>query len=396
MIFSRAVIALVGCLSVASALVVRTDDAGLTGTAASTATATATPTTTPIPTGEFLTTKFITVAGHTNAHETVAGHTVTLVLPTCIQTEIPDKNGFVPPGTCHALYDFYPSFAAAVLFSLLFGVVTTLHITQAAKRKTTFCWVIIMACFWEFFSFVTRAISTKYQQNAGLVLVSQILVLIAPLWVNAFDYIILGRMVHFFLPSRSILGISGSLLGTIFVLLDVVSFIIQIIGGSIAGPTAPQSEVFKGIHIYMGGIGLQQFFIFILLGLAAHLHRQLSTLERNGTGKKNWRPLLFTLYLSLGLITIRIFFRLIEFSAGEEPDKNPLPFHEAYFYVFEAVPMLFALAAMNVVHPGSVLVGPDADMPGLKTLLCGRRRRQDVGMEWNGTEVKNDAPYSRV
>ncbi|KAJ7510866.1 RTA1 domain-containing protein [Mycena galericulata] len=394
MFFFRSVIALVGFLSMTSALVVRTDNAGgPTATATSTPTPTLTPT--AVPTGEFLTTKFITVAGHTDAHATIAGHTVTLVLPTCIQTEIPDKNGFVPPGTCNALYDFYPSFAAAVLFSLLFGAVTALHIAQAVKYKNgrsayTFCWVIIMACFWEFSSFVTRAISTKYQQNVGLVLVSQILVLIAPLWVNAFDYIILGRMIHFFLPSHSILGISGSLLGIGFVMMDVVSFVIQLVGGSIAGPTAPESEVFKGIHIYMGGIGLQQFFIVIFLGLAARLHKQLLALERNGTGKTNWRPLLYTLYASLGLITIRIIFRLVEFSAGEDADQNPLPFHEAR-------PMLFALAAMNVVHPGSVLVGPDADMPGLKMLLCGgRRKTQIVGTEWNGMEIKNNAPYSRV
>ncbi|KAJ7763999.1 RTA1 domain-containing protein [Mycena maculata] len=362
MFFSREV-ALVGFLSVTSALVVRTDNIG--GPTA-TATATSTPTLTPtaVPTGVFLTTKFLTVAGHTDAHVTVPADTITLVLPTCIQTEIPDKNGFVPPGTCHALYDFYPSFAAAVLFSVFFGVVTALYIAQAVKCKTTFCWVIIVACFWEFSSFVTRANTTKYQQNAGLALVSQILVLIAPLWVNAFDYIVLGRMIHFFLPSHSILGISGSLLGIAFVMLDVVSFVVQLIGGSLAGPTAPESEVFKGIHIYMGGIGLQQFFIFIFLGLAARLHRQLLTLERNGTGKKNWRPLLFTLYANTHLLP-----SYIEFSAGNEADKNPLPFHEAYFYVFEAVPMLFALAAMNVVHPGLVLVGADADMPGLKTLL---------------------------
>jgi hypothetical protein len=132
MFFSRAAIALLGFFGVTSALVVRTDNPGPTATA----TATPTPTPTAVPTGVFLTTKFITVAGHTDAHVTVPGHTIALVLPTCIQTEIPDKNGFVPPGTCHALYDFYPSFAAAVLFSLLFGVVTALHIAQAVKYKT--------------------------------------------------------------------------------------------------------------------------------------------------------------------------------------------------------------------------------------------------------------------
>ncbi|KAJ6625674.1 RTA1 like protein-domain-containing protein, partial [Mycena sp. CBHHK59/15] len=310
-------------ISMTSALVVRTDNTGPTSTTTSMPTLTAVPT------------------GHTNAHATVPGHTIILVLPTCITTEIPDKNGYVPPGTCHALHPL----------SILF-VVTVLHISQAVKYKMTFCWVLVMACCWELFSFVTRAISTKYQQDAGLALVTQILVLMAPLWVNVFDYMVLGRMIHFFLPSYSILRISGLLLGLTFVMLDVVSLIIQLIGGSLTGPTALESEVFKGIHLYMGGIGLQQFFIFVFLGLVVRLHRQLLALECNGTGKKNWRPLLLTLNASLGLITIRIFFCLIEFLAGKEPDKNPLPFHRMYFYVFEAVPMLFALASINIRASG--------------------------------------------
>ncbi|KAJ7585078.1 RTA1 domain-containing protein [Mycena floridula] len=358
---------LAGLVGMVLGLAVRTADA--------TGTVSATPTSTPTsaPTGVFLTTEFITIAGHTDAHATVAGQTITLVLPTCVMTEIPDKNGFVPPGTCHALYDYYPSFAAAVLFSILFGAVSVLHIVQAAKYKAKFCWVLIMAALWEFFSFATRSISTKHQQSGGLALVTQLFVLLAPLWVNAFDYMVLGRMIHFFMPSHSILGISGSVFGIVFVSLDFISFVVQLVGGSLASPTSPESQVFKGIHIYMGGIGLQQFFIVVFLVLAVHLHRQLLKLERYGTGKKNWRPLLFSLYASLILITIRILFRLVEFSAGKEPDKNPIPFHEAYFYVFDAVPMLFALAIMNFVHPGSVLVGPDAEMP---SLLCGWRKKK--------------------
>jgi hypothetical protein len=128
MLISHAIITLIGFITMTSALVVRTDNAGPT--------ATSTPTPTAVPTGVFLTTKFITIAGHTDAHATVAGKTITLVLPTCIQTEIPDKNGYVPPGTCHSLYKFYPSFAAAILFSVLFGVTTVLHIAQAVKYKT--------------------------------------------------------------------------------------------------------------------------------------------------------------------------------------------------------------------------------------------------------------------
>ena len=84
---------------------------------------------------EFITTKYITIAGQTNNYVTLAPQTITLALPTCIQTIIPDKNGYVPPGTCGSLYDYYPSFAAAVVFAILFGILTIAHITQAALFK---------------------------------------------------------------------------------------------------------------------------------------------------------------------------------------------------------------------------------------------------------------------
>ena len=84
---------------------------------------------------EFITTKYITIAGQTNDHVTIAPQTITLALPTCSQTITPDKNGYVPPGTCGALYDYYPSFAAAVVFAILFGMLTVAHIAQAAVFK---------------------------------------------------------------------------------------------------------------------------------------------------------------------------------------------------------------------------------------------------------------------
>ncbi|MCJ1414505.1 hypothetical protein MMC32_000832 [Xylographa parallela] len=303
-----------------------------------------------------------------------------LPTPTCIQTITPDANGYVPPGTCHALYKYYPSFAAAVVFSILFGVLTILHISQAAVHKKPFCWVIIMAGLWETGSFVTRALSTRAQQESGLALTSELLVLLAPLWVNAFDYMLLGRMIHFFLPARSLFGIRASMLALCFVAMDIVSFVVQLVGGAMGGTGAPPEQILKGVHIYMGGIGLQEFFIVVFLALAVRFHVQMMGLEKRGelrgTGKGRWRWLLGALYASLALISLRIFFRLIEFSAGTD-SSNPLPYHEIYFYAFDAVPMLLALTTMNVVHPGRFLVGPDSELPKMSW----RRKRAAKSME---------------
>ena len=74
-----------------------------------------------------------------------------------------------------------------------------------------------------------------------------------------------------------------------------------------AGPTALPADQMKAIHVYMGGIGLQQFFIFVFLGLAVKFNMEMLKMESRGrlaSTKTEWRRLLYALYASLGLITV--------------------------------------------------------------------------------------------
>ena len=184
-----------------------------------------------------------------------------------------------------------------------------------------------MAAVWETIAFTFRTISTRFQQNVGIYLVFQIFILLAPLCesiaiihfgflctnsrligVNAFDYMVLGRMIHFLVPSHALFSIPASTIAIGFVSLDIVSFVVQLVGGSWAGPTSSASAQEKGIHIYMGGIGLQQFFILVFIALAIKFQKEMSKLERSpralqGT-KRNWRPLLYTMYITMGLISV--------------------------------------------------------------------------------------------
>ncbi|KAL4747874.1 hypothetical protein BDW72DRAFT_215156 [Aspergillus terricola var. indicus] len=293
---------------------------------------------------------------------------------TCTPTVSPDANGYVPPDQCNALYQYYPSFAAAVAFSVLFGVLMITHFAQATAYKAGFVWVILMGAVWECAGYVARAVSTKDQQNTTVLTITQLFILLSPILVNAFDYMVLARMINFFVPERQIGIFKPSLLAFVFVFLDIASFVIQLIGGGMATPSADAATMLKGIHIYMGGIGIQQFFIMLFLIIAIQFHRRMFQLAREGrlAGlKAQWRPLLYALYISLLFITIRIIFRLVEFSRGND-DSNPMTHNEWYMYVFDAVPMWCAIAVWNLVHPGAVIKGPDAVMPPsrLRKILC--------------------------
>ena len=284
----------------------------------------------------------------------------------CI-TVTPDQNGYVPLDDCRNLWSYYPSFGAAILFSILFGMTMVIHVVQARIYRKRFCWVIIMAGIWETTGFILRTLSTRNQINMGLYIPEELFILLAPIWVNAFVYMTLGRMVYYFLPERKIWGISASKLAKYFVCIDILSFAVQAVGGSMAsgGTQESAASVMAGIHVYMAGIGIQEFFILVFLGLAITFHRRILFLEKSGALvtvhlNPKWRPLLYTLYVTLGFITIRIIFRLVQYSAGV---LSNIPTHEVYFYCFEALPMFLALLVLNITHPGRYLIGPESEYP---------------------------------
>jgi hypothetical protein len=110
----------------------------------------------------------------------------------------------------------------------------------------------------------------------------------------------------------------------------------------------------------MGGIGLQELFILIFTALAIRFQRKMNDIEAVQPVSLRWRPLLYTLYAGLGLITLRIIYRMIEYSTGI---RSPLATSEAAFYVLDAVPMFIAMGLLSIYHPGRVLIGPDSEFP---------------------------------
>ena len=119
-------------------------------------------------------------------------------------------------------YHYCASLPAAQTFTILYALAAIAHLTQAIHYRKRFCWVIIMASIWETASFALRWLSLYDIDPPSLSEYSQILVMLAPLWINAFCYMILGRVVLYFIPEQRVWGVSARRLSLIFVLLDVL------------------------------------------------------------------------------------------------------------------------------------------------------------------------------
>lgn len=144
---------------------------------------------------------------------------------------------------------FCPNMGASIFFTILFLACTVTHITQAVKYRKGYCWVIIMGAVWQTAAYALRSVSIKYYTNIGYYATWFLLILLSPLWINAYVYMVLGRMIYNYTSSAKVLGIKAWRCGMYFVILDVVAFIIQATGGSMAsGQDIPESQVKRGTY----------------------------------------------------------------------------------------------------------------------------------------------------
>jgi hypothetical protein len=300
--------------------------------------------------------------------------TTTTSTPSCI-TAVPGPHGYVPPEACNAQWSYEPSYSAAIAFSVLFCTLTLAHTVLAFTFRKRFCWVIIMASAWESAAFILRALGSHNQQSETFAIASQLFFLLAPLWINAFVYMTAGRLIYFLHPEKKIWRIKAISLGKWFVWLDIFSFIVQGAGGSMLNPGNSASTMETGKNIYMTGVGVQEAFILMFSALIIKFHMDALALERQGllhagsaNGRQNqmWKWATYSLYAVLLLITLRIIFRLVEFSGGVDPGTSSLPFIEGYALGLDAAPMVLALLILAVVHPGLVLRGEGSEFPSRK------------------------------
>ncbi len=269
-----------------------------------------------------------------------------------------------------------------------------------------------MGSLWETIAFAIHALGARDQQQIGFATVWNVLFLLAPLWINAFAYMTFARMVLYWHPGGKVAGLRATAIAKWFVLADILSFIIQGVGGIMASPSSTAEIVKVGLNIYLSGMALQQFFILLFLGLMYAFQRRCNQVRSSGygrDGKRDWRPLLFSLYGVLACITVslgwfspqltaifltpnqvRIIFRIAEFAGGVTP-SNPVPFHEEYTYALDCFPMMVALLIIAVWHPGRYLIGPDSEFPSLSRREKKQRKREKKAAVRGEKDAKKQA-----
>lgn len=180
-------------------------------------------------------------------------------------------------------------------------------------------------------------------------IIQSLLLLVAPPLFAASVYMELGRIVLMVDGERK-LFIRRTWLTKIFVIGDVACFLVQAYGsGMLASGDASKIDIAN--YVVIGGLFLQVAFFGFFVVAAAIFHFRLARSPISLALVRPWLKHMDGLYIVGVLILGRSIMRGVEFIQGY---GGYIMAHEAFLYAFDAVPMLFAVATMNIIHPGEV------------------------------------------
>ncbi|KAL0941404.1 rta1 domain-containing protein [Colletotrichum truncatum] len=247
--------------------------------------------------------------------------------------ELQSHNGYY-------LWHYVPNLVAAIIFEVLFVLVTFYHAWMIARTKTWFCIVFAIGGVLEIIGYAGRAIARERTGEIGPYVMQSVTILVAPALFAASVYMTLGRIIRS-VHGESLSVIRVNWLTRIFVTGDCFSFLVQASG---AGLMVKDGNQKMGQNLIVAGLVIQivLFGIFWLTSIIFHIRLAKYPTEASINGGSPWKSGLWMLYIVSCFIMVRSIFRLIEYILGG--DGYPLQ-NEWTLYVFDATLMFFVMVA---------------------------------------------------
>ena len=298
------------------------------------------------------------------------------------------------------IYGYNPSLAAAVVFSVLFGLVTLAGVLRCVRGGRTGLQVLVMlTALAECIGYLCRA-EFAHSPTLGVYLIQDLVILLAPNALALVTYKVLGQLIAVqqagqndvacsrpstctvpcFMDSRTGL-LRGSRVSMVFLISDAVAFLIQCGGGGImASNTSNPSKMKLGENTMLGGLAIQLIFfgLFTVLAVVAYRRRH-DTAQQQQQQATTCSPVgspaivdrvYHSLFVVIFLLTVRNLFRFVEFAQGNDGYAHT---HEVFFYLFETLPILATFSVMLWTNIAAALHDSVThfDLPSARSTLIG-------------------------
>ncbi|OCK85354.1 RTA1-domain-containing protein [Lepidopterella palustris CBS 459.81] len=247
------------------------------------------------------------------------------------------------------------STALAIVVAILYLFPTCVLFWQTViKYRSWFFFCVVFGSALEVGGYIARAVSSRKVSSVSPYAISSTLIILAPIFVAAGNYLLIGRLICTVLDANKhrIFGIRADRITKTFVWCDVASCMIQASGSGIASSgNWSGSNAKVGTSVLITGLSTQvATFVWFLAVIVAFWRNTKH--HTKSDAPPGWRKVLHAIYVSSALILIRCVYRVIEFALG----IHGYPFtHEWVFYVFETLPMLPAISIFCFYHPARIL-----------------------------------------
>ncbi|KAF2436834.1 RTA1-domain-containing protein [Tothia fuscella] len=250
------------------------------------------------------------------------------------------------------LFDFNPTLIGAIIATILFVVVSALHLWRMARARCWYCIPFVLGGIFEIVGYAARAAVHNNTGELITFIIQNIFLLVAPALFAASIYMTLGRVMRN-IEAEHLSPIRVTWLTKIFVIGDVLSFFVQSGGAGYQVKAKNASDTQMGQNIILAGLAIQIIMFFIFVVVIFIFQRRVKESVPNEAGKgSSWNTCINMLYATSLLILIRSFFRIIEYGMGKE---GYLLQHEWPLYVFDGILMWLMMVVFFWWHPTTML-----------------------------------------
>ncbi|PPQ64037.1 hypothetical protein CVT24_008850 [Panaeolus cyanescens] len=307
----------------------------------------------------------------------------------CYSTNDVDDNAAIPPDLLGAYspYGYVPSRDIAIVFIVLFGFSTLVHIAQAAKYRLWWLFPTVGLCgVLEVTGWAARLWSSYSPLLSSPFEMQITLTICAPTPLLAANFVILGEMIKYLGPSYS--RLSPRMYSIVFCTCDVISLVVQGVGGGMAATVETLEAANRGSHIMLGGIAFQLLVIVVYSACGFEFFMRylrdkpftpqsrakiwenksihMLTAGRRSALTPKLKIMGSALIFNTTTLFIRAIYRTIELEDGW---NGSIITNELYFNILDGAMIVLAIYTLNFVHPGIFLekgiTGEDDKKAGL-------------------------------
>ncbi|KAM5348780.1 hypothetical protein ACJ41O_008603 [Fusarium nematophilum] len=254
-----------------------------------------------------------------------------------------------------SIWMYSPSFPLAVIGTIVYSIIFfAIFYLTVIRYRAWFFLVVVIGALIEVAAYILRCYSVKNQSEISPFVQTLTFTVMAPVFIAAGNYLLISRLILAVLPPshHRILKIPGRRLTPIFVVFDIIAFLVQGSGSGIASSDNWQGQMEKiGRNVLIGGLAFQlvAFSFFLCVFRRFHILANRMAVD---DAPKGWQKVVLAVYVSSSLIMVRCIYRVIEFAEG----MNGYAFrHEWLFWVFESLPMVGAIGVFCIYHPSRYL-----------------------------------------